>query len=193
MSANYKPLKQLCPVELGDISGQVTELDGTALDRSVASAERVLVNVFADGADELLSHWERVYGLTPDDGVSLETRVNALVAKIRAKGGLSRPYFIDLASSMNYLADDGEAYEIEIYEAEEFMVGWSGANDHLTHEDIIYIWQVNVLNDDYPAYYFHADDGCAGQRLFDFPKSNLNVVFEYLKPAETLVFFHYNF
>ena len=90
------------PVELGGISDIDLGVEGRAIDKLQASADRLLVNIFADMAYELLPAWERVLGLTPDQAASTGVRVAAVVAKIRAKGGLSRPFFINLAAAMGY-------------------------------------------------------------------------------------------
>lgn len=183
MSLNYKTLKLLIPIELGDTADQDMAVEGLSLDRAQESAVRLLANIFADTCYELLLDWERVYGLSPEPGLSTGVRVAALVAKIRARGGLSRPYFINLAAALGY--------EIEIDEPTEFMAGWSGVGDELTHEDIVYFWWVNVLNESIPVYYFYAGSNGAGDRLCDFDESDLVKLFQELKPAETEVFFNF--
>ncbi len=183
MSQNSKTIKYLCPVRLGSVSDLDMATEAKAFDRAQASAERVLVNMFADTCYELLPDWERVYGMTPDPEASTGVRVASLIAKIRAKGGLSRPYFINLADSVGY--------EIEIEEPAGFMAGWSCAGEELLDEDFVFVWYVNVLNDDIPAYYFYSGSNGAGDRLCDFGQDDLETVFDELKPAETLVFFTY--
>lgn len=183
MSQNYNTIKKLVPIDLGEAGDQDLALEGRALDRVEESAQRVLANMFADTCYELLPDWERVYGLTPDPGASTGVRVAALVAKIRAKGGLSRPYFINLADAMGF--------EIEIVEPNEFMAGWSCAGEELLHEDFVFVWWVNVLNENIPAYFFYVGSNGAGDRLCDFGQDDLETIFKELKPAHTLVFFTY--
>ena len=183
MPQNYKTLKQLIPVELGGTSDTDLGVEGRALDRLHSSSERLLINIFADTCYELLPDWEKVLGVSPDPASSTGVRVAAVVAKIRAKGGLSKPFFISLAASMGY--------EIEIEEPTEFMAGWSCAGEELTHEDIVYVWWVNVLNETIPVHYFYAGSNGAGDRLCDFDESGLVALFQELKPAETQVFFTY--
>lgn len=183
MPQSYKTLKQLFPIEMRETFNRDLASEGKALDRLHDSAQRLLTNIFADTCYELLPRWEKTYGITPDPDASTGRRVAALVAKIRAKGGLSRPYFINLADAMGY--------QIGIEEPTEFMAGWSCAGEHLTHEDIVYIWIVNILNETRPAYYFYAGGNGAGDRLCDFEHTDLETIFEELKPAETLVFFTY--
>jgi uncharacterized protein YmfQ (DUF2313 family) len=180
---NSKTLRYLTPVRLGDVADMDMETEAKALDRAQDSADRVFVNIFPDTCYELLSAWERVYGLTPDADASTGVRVAALLAKIRAKGGLSRPHFIALAEMLGY--------DVEIEEPTEFMAGWSCAGDKLNDENIVYAWWANVLNTEIPGYYFYAGTNGAGDRLADFGVDDLETIFEDLKPAETLVFFTY--
>ena len=71
------------------------------------------------------------------------------------------------------------------------MAGWSSAGESLADEDIVYVWIVNILNENRPVYYFYAGGNGAGDRLCDFAALALETVFQELKPAETQVFFTY--
>ena len=183
MQQNSKTLRYLNPVKLGSVADMDMETEATALDRAQESAYRLFVNIFPDTCYELLSDWERVYGITPNTDASTGVRVANLVARIRAKGGLSIPYFTNLADAMGY--------EIEIVEPDLFMAGWSRAGDEVNDGDIVYVWWVNVLNEDIPAHCFYAGSNGAGDRLCDFGQDDLETIFEEFKPAETLVFFTY--
>ena len=183
MSQNYNTIKALFPLDLGETADMDMAHEGRILDGVQDSAGRVLANVFADSCYELLPDWERVYGLSPEAGVSTGVRLAALVAKIRAKGGLSRPYFINLAKAMGF--------QIEIEEPTTFMAGWACAGEAVNLEEIAYVWWVNVLNKNIPAYFFYAGANGAGDRLCDFGQGDLERVFRELKPAETRVFFTY--
>ena len=183
MSQNHRVLNILMPLDLGEASQRDMEFEGRAVDRAQESAARVLANVFADTCYELLPDWERVYGLPSDPELSTGVRVATLVAKIRARGGLSRPYFINLAHAMGY--------QIQIDEPTEFMAGWSYAGDEVNGEDIVYVWWVDVLNENIPAFFFHAGGCGAGDRLCDFGQDDFEAIFQDLKPAETQVFFSY--
>lgn len=180
---NYKTLRYLNPVKLGSIADRDMDTEAKALDRVQADAFRLFVNMFPDACYELISDWERVYGLTPDIGSSTGVRVAALLAKIRGRGGLSRPFFINLAQTLGF--------SIEIEEPTGFMAGLSGAGDVLFGEDFSFVWYVNVLNAQIPTYLFYAGSNGAGDRLCDFGAVELESVFVDLKPADTLVFFEY--
>lgn len=182
-SQNHKTLAYLDPVKLGPLAAKDAATTALALDRAQNNAFRLFLNMFPDTCYELLADWERIYGLAPDAGASTGVRRAALLAKIRAKGGLSRPFFTGLAATLGY--------EIEIGEPAMFMAGWSRAGELLNNADIVYVWWVNVLNDNIPAYHFHAGANGAGDRLCDFGQDDLESIFKALKPAETLVFFTY--
>lgn len=53
-------------------------------------------------ADELLPDWERMLGLSPAADQSLEDRRDAVIAKIRNLGGMSAPYYQQLAIDFGY-------------------------------------------------------------------------------------------
>ena len=180
---NSKTLRYLFPVKLGGVAELDIETEAIALNRAQDSAYRLFVNIFPDTCYELLADWERVYGLTPAIDASTGVRVAALLAKIRARGGLSRPFFISLAQTLGY--------DIEIEEPAGFMAGWSCAGEAVLDDDFGYVWIVNIINADIPAYYFHAGSCGAGDSLCDFGMDDIETMFRELKPAETLVFFTY--
>ena len=99
---------------LGQFWGQV---DGRAYD---------LLKVETDPryADEMLSDWERALGL-PDGCIpaptTIQGRRDALIAKLTATGGQSRPFFKALALSLGY--------EIEIVEWSPYQGGISRGGD----------------------------------------------------------------
>ena len=103
---------------LGQIWGQV---DGRAYD---------LLKVETDPryADEMLSDWERALGL-PDGCIpaptTIQGRRDALIAKLTATGGQSRPFFKALALSLGY--------DIEIVEWSPFQFGTSRFGDTRPH------------------------------------------------------------
>jgi uncharacterized protein YmfQ (DUF2313 family) len=184
MSQKHKHvLKLLLPLELGATHDQDLALEGDLLDQAQAGAGLLLKNVFADSTYELLSDWERVLALVPEDDASVTARVAACVAKLRELGGLSIPYFIQLAEAMGY--------EIEIFEPQPFMAGVGMAGYPVYIAGIIWCWRVDVQEEEYPAYYFRAGQSGAGDPLMDFGLLDLETVFNELKPAHTFVYFTY--
>ena len=183
MSRQYETLKQLFPLELGGVHDGDMAVEGGILDRAEASADQLLEQVFADSAARLLTDWERVLGLTPAAGSSTTARLAACVAKIRERGGLSIPYFVELADAMGYT--------IEVFEPGPFMAGVGCAGDDLYIDQAVFCWRVDVMDDGLPRYEFEAGLSCAGDPLMDFGVQALETVFEELKPAHTFVYFTY--
>ena len=154
------------PIELGEDHDSDLAIEGDHLDQVQTSAVNLLKNVFADTTYELLARWEYTLGLTPAEDASTATRVAACVAQIRERGGLSIPYFIQLA--------DDIGYEIEIVE-----------------EATVFQWRVNVIAEDPGIHYFIAGLSGAGDSLQAFGIGELEGIFEDLKPAHTFVYFAY--
>lgn len=182
MSQKHKnTLKLLMPIELGKTHDADLAIDGDHLDQVQTSAGNLLKNVFADSAHELLPDWERVLGIIPPDDASATARVAACVAKIRERGGLSIPYFIQLAEDLGYT--------VEIFEPQVFQAGVGSAYDQLYIEDIRWCWRVDVQDTAPAMYYFLAGQSCAGDSLQALGILDLEEIFEELKPAHTYVYF----
>lgn len=81
-----------------------TELNAEAaiMDEVKASAARVLASVTPFYASMTLSDWERVYEVIPRDGATQQERRENILIKMAATGGLSIPYFKQLAASLGY-------------------------------------------------------------------------------------------
>lgn len=160
--------------------------------------------IFPYKVDELLPHWERTYGIAPDNEIPYAARIDNLLANIRATGSLTREHFIAVAAKLSYT--------ISIEEFEPFMAGWSEAGDEIYIEDIVYVWQINVLPVYYladgtisadgetlaggdvmnlKAYYFEAGVSSAGDYLSFFTNEFLESIFNKLKPAHTACVFVY--
>lgn len=176
-------LKQLFPIELGETHDRDMTVEGDHLDKVQASAEILLANIFPDTAFELLYDWERVLGLSPDADASISARMAACVAKFREVGGLSIPYFTQLAAAMGYT--------IEIVEPQPFMAGIGAAGDTIYDADIIWCWRVDIQDASVPVFYFRAGESGAGDPIMSFGATVIEGVFEDLKPAHTFVYFRY--
>lgn len=92
---------------------------------------------------ELLPEWERDTGL-PDPcsgayATTVEERQQAVRAKLTARGGQSKAYFIALAERLGY--------QIEIVEYRPFRCGVSsvGGPDRLGPHEQRFVWKVRVL------------------------------------------------
>jgi uncharacterized protein YmfQ (DUF2313 family) len=176
-------LKMLMPVDLGDTHEMDLAVEGRHLDLAQDSAVRLLANCFADSAFELLPSWERYLGIVPPIDASIQARTAACVLKLRELGGLSIPYFIQLAEAMGY--------EIIIQERWPFMAGVSGAGDRLYIKEIIWCWRVDVQNTETPMYDFRAGVNMSGDPLLSFGIQEIEALFNDLKPAHTFVYFTY--
>jgi uncharacterized protein YmfQ (DUF2313 family) len=175
-------LTLLFPTELTGVFQDDTVLEGLHLDAAEASAELLLEEMFPDLAETLLVEWERVCGLYPGETDPLQARRDAIVRRLRERGGLSRQYFIDLAATYGWT--------ITIDEFAAFRAGINRCGDTLYEEEVIWIWRVNV-----PArasYRFRTGASAAGERLnWWIPEAVLEALFEDVKPAHTYVFFNY--
>jgi uncharacterized protein YmfQ (DUF2313 family) len=156
-------LRLLFPLELGGVFDDDIAIEGNHLDDAGTSAATLLDEMFPDEADGLLSSWERVTGVTPEAGDSLQTRRDRVVAQLRARGGLSREYFTGLAEALGHTVTIGAP--------RPFVCGVSVCGEELAAEEIVYLWQVTV--------------DAAG------PDAYLEALFRKLKPAWTGVEFIY--
>lgn len=169
------------PIDLGDIDTLDRAIEGYHLDQVEEALAVLLRNIFTDTSHELLSHWERVLGITPTPDANVTSRITACVAKIRETGGISRGYFKKVARDLGY--------EIEIYEQHAgFEAGVDMAGYPL--ENSPWVWRVHVTSA--PAkHYFEAGISSAGDRLLSFGIVPLEQKIEDLKPAHTQVYFTY--
>jgi len=175
-------LTRLFPLELGGDYDADTNVEGLALDRAQAQADQLLREIFPDTAHLTIADWERVYGLNSNGDDPLQLRVDRLLTKIRARGGLSKAWFIALAKTMGY--------EITIDEPLPFMCGWHGCGDALYEDVMIWIWIVTVL--ERPFYFFRAGQSCCGEHLGWWQAAGeLEESFWDLCPPDTKVYFDY--
>ena len=156
--------------------------DAAALDDVLRVSQRVLDVVWPDRSGEMIADWERVLGLD-NAGKPYAQRVAAVLLKINATGGLSIPYFVQLAKSAGYT--------ITIDEPQPFRVGINRAGDRLAGEDIMWVWTVNVQSSSQTVYRFRAGSGAAGERLSTYADAVIESVFNDLKPAHTAVRYTY--
>ncbi len=153
------------------------------LARVDARAEDLVEEADPRTTAELLSDWERAFGLpdpcasTPD---TTSERLAALVAKVTNVSGQSPRFYIDLAASLGYT--------ITITEFKPFVAGGE-AGDELTNGDWIFAWQANAPETSITA--FVAGDGTAGDPLRDWGNDLLECALTRLKPAHTNVLFAY--
>lgn len=159
-------LKLLFPINIeGDFEADL-DLEGSHLDDVQTRADDFLTEIFPDIALELLDDWERVTGF-PDDCTGVETdpvkRRNNIVSRISNYGGLSQPYFIQLADNLGYT--------ITIREFPLFRIGMSGMGDYIRDPDFQFVWEVTVAEADSGT-----TDGVAANKLIDSGQNFLTTV-----------------
>lgn len=175
-------LTLLFPIEMGGVFADDTLLEGKRLDDAETSAKTLLDEMFGDTTYDLITAWERLCALTPEDDAPLQSRRDAIIKKLRELGGLSRAYFIALAAS--------RGWTITIDEFQPFMAGINRVGDRLQAAEVQWIWRVNVSG--YAVYSFRAGVSTAGERLTWWtPNAELETMFNDLKPAHTFVIFNY--
>lgn len=176
-------LNLLMPLQLDGRWDEYAEVVGAELDAIQVKVDSLLNEMFPDTAYDLLPDWEREYGITPEADAPLQKRRDMVIQKCRARGGLSRTYFIALAAAMGYT--------ITIEEEHPFIVGWSEVGvDPLNIEKSIYVWRVNVSGQ--PVYQFEVGLSVCGERLLWWPGvPELENLFNELKPGGTYVYFSY--
>lgn len=184
-------LKQLYPPVSYDINGKrftaQCEIDGRCFDRLQASAEEMLAAIEPATSRTMLADWERVCGIATDLTKSYSDRVKRVIIQLNAVGGLSIPYFIQLAESIGY--------HIEIKEFSHLANDLPDAGDipiqNSPTEVLGYMWRVDVKNADDNITRFRAGQSMAGERLTDFGDRILEEFFRDLKPAHTYCYFAY--
>ncbi len=145
-------------------------------------AEDLLKEFFPDQTSELITDWERICGLTPDAGDTIQILRERIIAKLREIGRLSRAYFINIAAAFGYT--------ITIEEYMPFMAGWGRAGDTIYVKEIIYTWSIKAPSQ--TLYYFRAGKSAAGERLLWWPNiQDLENKINELKPAHTYIVFNY--
>lgn len=182
LAKHLDTLRLLFPLEMDGEHDPDQILEARQLDRAQGNGEALRVEMFPDGAEALLSAWERVCDIAAAEDEPLQYRRDNVVRKLRERGGLSIPYFLGLAQALGYIA--------EIVEPMPFMAGWGAAGDELFEDTIIYQWGLEIYNQ--PVYKFRAGDSAAGETLTWWnSQTYLEALVKELKPAHTDVYFSY--
>ncbi|WP_432721301.1 DUF2313 domain-containing protein [Jeongeupia wiesaeckerbachi] len=132
----------------------------------------------------LLADWERVAGL-PDEcsvlGQTLESRRNAVAAKLAARGGQSPAYFIGIAAQYGHV-------DATITEFRARRYGRARNGQRFGGWGWQYVWQLNL-----PAQTVEQRNSGDpfGEYYQVWGDSQLECVINKLKPAHTRVFFTY--
>ncbi len=177
----------LPPVSYDPNGGRISaELfaEGRRLDEAQARADIASGAITPFNVVDLLPDWECVCGLTPAPDATYSHRLGAVLAKLRETGGLSIPYFIELAGRLGYV--------ITIDEFQPFYCDYSILDvDCIYEEDVQWCWQVNIQGGPVVVDYFRAGESSCGEALMSFSDPVIEQVFDDLKPAHTFVDFSY--
>ncbi len=180
-------LKLLFPIDLAGAHGADLEIEAASLNTVQQAVETLAAEMFPPGAYWLLERWEQVYGLSVSADDPLQARRNRVLQKMRELGGVSIPYFIQLAAGMGFT--------IIIDELKPLMAGWMAAGDECMSingdgtSNADWCWRVYVINE--PGYWFRAGESAAGEALSYSYHAELETVLNDLKPADTYVDFTY--
>jgi len=162
---------------------------------------------------EMLTDWERVAGL-PDPcfpaTLTLAERRAALVARLTARGGQSKAYFLSLAKTLGYHTDVPNGLQLpfqvpaqvhgslitQIREFSPFMCGVSRCGDPLWqvgHMTMRFYWEVIVPGARTTWFRCGGDGGRCGQdpHVRIARAEDLECVFRRYKPAQTEIIFNY--
>ena len=161
---------------------QDASISGHCLDTIQESAARCLNVIDPRSAGNYLVDWERIFGLD-GSGKSTQQRIRSVLTKLNETGGLSIPYFINLAAALGYI--------ITITEPQPFRTGVTRCGERLAKEEIIWVWWVNIQNTASNTNYFRTGIAGAGDRLSDYGDDVIESVFQDLKPAFTAIRFTY--
>ncbi|HBV3344969.1 TPA: DUF2313 domain-containing protein [Klebsiella pneumoniae] len=157
--------------------------EGNAFDATDESASNVLNAVAPFFSGNLLTDWERVLNVTPNADDGYQQRLDRVLFKLSETGGLSIPYFINMASRIGYT--------ITIDELQPFRVGSSRCGNMLCIKDIIFTWRINVYGLEVPLYHFRTGISRVGERLVTLGDKLIETTFNELKPAHTFCYFLY--
>lgn len=158
----------------------------------------LLEEAYPPTATETLPDWERVCGLPDECTGPLETlqeRREAVMAKLGARGGQSRQYYIDLAAALGFT--------VTIDEFRPMLASQCRAGDRCFHQSIgrdaatadrmndwWYVWRVNA-SELTKVIYFRASGSSAGDRLAKWGNDMLECAILAAKPAHTHALFGY--
>ena len=100
---HYYALKKIWPLKALDgdpVYEADTHIEGKYLDQAYDQGTALASELFPDTSTACLADWDRVCAVTPTGSVA--TQQAACASQMRARGGLSREYFIGIARAMGY-------------------------------------------------------------------------------------------
>lgn len=154
---------------------------GNTLDRVQADGLSVPSGITPFGRAELLTDWERTYGLVEAARQrTVQERLAALLQRINEGGGLSREYFIFAALNLGF--------SINIAEFTPFRVG-TPVERPLYGDDWVFVWR--VLAPATTIVPFRVDRSAVGEPLAKWGNELLEATLRALAPAHAVLQFSY--
>lgn len=185
-------LKLLLPAVAYDKTGAALaaeiHAEGAQLDTFAAFVETLMDEVDPRTTTTLLDAWERIYGLPeacggPDASAPIDQRREALETKVADPGGLSKAYFLDLATKLGY--QDTTISRCPLVTCESSCE--SPVRDDPRWR---FAWHVNLPHEGDNYSVFGAESVCTDP-VDRYLMGRLECVFMRLKPAHTYVLFTY--
>lgn len=163
-------------VEPNSVFDQDFTVEGSALDSLYENAQGLLPEMRAQTAAWTISDYEARYNITPKAGDTLQQRQATVLAKIRARGGLSIPYFTALAATLGYTI---AIEELPPNSTDPDVPEGAAAAS-------IYIWRIHPVAA--ANIYFRVGRSRVGEHLVTSPTATaLQGLFEALKPDHTML------
>jgi uncharacterized protein YmfQ (DUF2313 family) len=153
-------------------------------ERQNARSNQLIVDAFPASTIELLPEWEKTLGLPdPCAGASptIAARRAHVVARFKALGGQSVPYFIAYAQALGYA--------ITITEYAPARVGISCAGNPLNGPDWAHAWQINAAL--HTVVRAQVGVSQAGEPLAYWNNAVLECQLREVMPAHTVLIFSY--
>ena len=173
-------LKSLCPVKLGPVHAGDCAVEGAAFDECSANIDALMLELFPDTASLSLPDWERVYALLFPPP-STAARRNAILAAMNATGGLSAAYFIRLAANLGYTITVTPGGDIPLFKCDHSKCG-----DILGGSSLTFYWFIDGVGVGLPIYFKCDISRCGDVLLYQDPNP-LQILFERLKPAHSVI------
>jgi uncharacterized protein YmfQ (DUF2313 family) len=170
-----------------DEGTQAAVLDGLAATPEAldSAALTLIAAAFPATADQLLPEWEASLGL-PDECTgpqpSTQQRRAQVVARLTNSGGQSVQYFINCAAALGYT--------VTVTEYAPFRAGQSHSGQQLGTQDWFFTWAINAPTN--TVTHFAAGESSAGDPLSTWGNAVLECELNAIKPAHTILQFHYS-
>jgi len=189
MNAHADLLKLLLPPVAYDRTGkQLSDelaAEGAQLDRFAAMVQEILAETDPRTTSYLLADWERVYGLPDECSQPAETIIDRrlrLASKVAETGGISKTYFLQLATALGYQNISITSFKPTSCE--------SPCDAPLMDESFRFLWQVNVPGQQTVHRIAGCDSSCEDP-LEAYKQGPLECLFNKLQPAEAIIQFNY--